>query len=561
MASDPLALSVIKLKQELAKTRSIHEGAWRECIEEFAPCAWDQSGVAIPTCEDLKDSRGRRAANIFSSGLVSMVIPKDSPYFEYSPPPNLRHNERVIKYLRECTEVVSILLSRSNFYEEVQVFMMELGIIGTACLFVGDMHEGGLFFKNQHAFSYYIAEDHRGRVDTVIRDLKLTANQASDEFGYKNLPERVAKLVDTDKGSTELHDFIHCVMPNRIKDKRGVAAKKARPWRDLIVYEKDKHVVRDDGYHSFPFCVCRYIKVGDSPWGFGPGSIAKGDSRAAQGLTEDVQVASEKANWTPIVGPAKYAGLVDMSPGGYTGYDEGNINGADAFKALGANTVRPEMPMQMLEMKHEAIDAAFFVELFKLFTSKARGNREMTATEAQFMSREALSQFAPVGSRVETEFLIPCFARVFQICWRAPGVLFQQADPPPDEILGRDSEGKPNGKYETPDVSLKNKISLQLGLKQNMSWNEASQGLVAMAQIKPDVVDNFDLDKISKDYARNAGVPEGWVMPPEKLKKIRSDRAEEQAQAAQMQQIEQASVAAKNIGQAGPAVAGALGAQ
>lgn len=545
--------SLITLNKTLKSVRSQHESDWRDCIELFMPARWDETSDYIPEAAELADSHGRYLAETMASGLVSLLFPREEQFFAYGQPVGQKKADHVIRWLRLKTDDIRSMLHASNFFEEIQVSLRELVVLGTCCVYIDQVRDGRFSFKNQPAFSYVIGENSRGRVDTVIRQLSYTPNQAADEWGKENLPKKIADEVGTNYGMTRFHSFLHIAMPNRLteKEKKGLPAKKRKAFRNVVIAEREKHMVVDDGYDSLPFVVCRYAKVGNSVWGVGAATMVKGDAFQCESLNQAADVGTEKMIFPSLIAPSSAYGNIQSGPGSVTYYDDKDPNGklANQFREWGSDNIRLEVPLRRIEDKHAAMERAFFLQMFLQFSQRAQTNREITATEAMLASKESLSQFAPVGSRIQTEMMDPMFSRLFAVAYAEPGLLWNAAedDLPPDELLVR--QGK-DTRTLLPSVSYKNKISLQLGLKENGTLTDTINGLQVVVQLAPEVMDCFELDTIAVDYARNAGMGESWIRKPDDKLKIRKGRAEAQAQAEQMAQLQQGAAAAKDINQA-----------
>jgi hypothetical protein len=74
------------------------------------------------------------------------------------------------------------------------------------------------------------------------------------------------------------------------------------------------------------------------------------------------------------------------------------------------------------------------------------------------------------------------------------------------------------------------------------------EGLGQLAQARPDILDNFDLDEGARKYALNNGVDSKLLMPIKKRDQIRAQRQAQQEKQNAMMQAEQMSKAAKNLG-------------
>jgi hypothetical protein len=80
------------------------------------------------------------------------------------------------------------------------------------------------------------------------------------------------------------------------------------------------------------------------------------------------------------------------------------------------------------------------------------------------------------------------------------------------------------------------KASLNTGITNTMS------AILPIAQIKPDILDNYNFDTMARLYTLNNGAPASVLMPIDQMQKIRQAKA---MQMAQQQAIENAQGVAK----------------
>ena len=69
-----------------------------------------------------------------------------------------------------------------------------------------------------------------------------------------------------------------------------------------------------------------------------------------------------------------------------------------------------------------------------------------------------------------------------------------------------------------------------------------------IAQARPDILDNWDLDRVARDMGRNDGVPPEWFKDEEEVAKIRDARAKAAAEKAKLENAELAANAASKMG-------------
>ena len=177
-------------------------GSWRLCHD---PEGGDNQLSLEPSSQRndvLFDGTMVQAISPWQTGM-SYLTPADSRWFSYDPPAFLQGQDAVEQYFRQCTEITSLELARSNFYTETHELYMDRGCFGTGVLFCEEGRRSRLHFRKFDVGTFCIAEDDEGYVDTLSREFKLTARQAVQWFGYPNVSEVIQKAFNS-KTATEL---------------------------------------------------------------------------------------------------------------------------------------------------------------------------------------------------------------------------------------------------------------------------------------------------------------------------------------------------------------------
>jgi hypothetical protein len=104
------------------------------------------------------------------------------------------------------------------------------------------------------------------------------------------------------------------------------------------------------------------------------------------------------------------------------------------------------------------------------------------------------------------------------------------------------------GAVPEPEVHYNSRIALAIRQLENAAFIRTSEMLLPYAQIRPDMLDNYDFDEISRDMARNDGLPARWLMDEEMVAQQRAQRAQQAQQAMQAEQLEKTASA---LGKAG----------
>jgi len=184
--------------------------------------------------------------------------------------------------------------------------------------------------------------------------------------------------------------------------------------------------------------------------------------------------------------------------------------------------------------KADTINKAYYVNMFTMLEQLA--DKKMTAYEIAQRLGEKLEQFTPVFYRRVGEFLNPLLRRVFGILYREGK--FGQA---PASLMVQN----PGDKYSSlamPEIAITSRISLALKALQNQGMVNTLQVLEPLAAARPEILDNFDLDTMARELARNYGVPPDLLRP---LKKMAQMRQQRQQMAAAQRAIDMAQGAAK----------------
>jgi hypothetical protein len=100
----------------------------------------------------------------------------------------------------------------------------------------------------------------------------------------------------------------------------------------------------------------------------------------------------------------------------------------------------------------------------------------------------------------------------------------------------------------TPDVAYSSRIALALRSLPAIGYQRTLERLGIVAQLAPDVLDNYDFDAAERSAALTDGVPMEFLRPLKERDEIRGARAEAQAAQQQQQQAMMAADAASKVG-------------
>ncbi len=492
--------------------------------------------------EALFDTTAVFANQTLANGQLSYMTPAESRWFTFDAPQGRKGKDAVAEWFQRCSEITQWNLANSNFYSEIHELYFDDGGFGTSNLFATAGRSAALNFQSLGIGSYCLAEDDEGLVDTCFRELQMTCRQAAMKFGEESLGERMRKELEEYRakgrsGDGTRHCILHAMYPRGETEREpGKKDGRNKPYASVYVDVAAKHVIAVSGFDEKPFFATRHLKWGDSVYGYSPSWMALPEARQLNFLTKQLDALAEVKAFPRFLVPDTHEGEIDLRAGGPTFFDP-NTPGAVPREWLTAGDYNIGLDRE--KRKQAAIERAYHVDLFQMF---AQLDKQMTAREVAERSAEKLIQFTPAFARKTTELFTPLLRRVFGIQLRAG--LFP---PPPPEALERD--GATGGlAVPEPDIVYTSKVALAIKALQNAAFARTMEILSPIVPVRPEVLDNFDFDRIAREGARNDGLPADWMIPAEKVAESREARAQAQAQAAQQQQALAMADAAGKVG-------------
>lgn len=494
------------------------------------------------------DNTGTRGARTLRAGMHSGSTNPARPWFRLATPdPDLMEFGAVKQWLFQVEKRLRELFLRSNLYNALPVLYGDCGVFGTGAMAFLEDDEDGMRFYPYLVGTYGLALNERNRVDTIVRELKMTVRQLVTRFGddkagpntrWDNFSTTVKNLWDNGRYEQTI-DVVHCVYPNPNADPSKLDAK-FKPWRS-IYYEVggDKHDVflRDSGFNEFPILAPRWEVAGNDTYGSSPGMEALGDIKALQLLHKRKAEAIDKMVRPPMTGPSSLRNQkASLLPGDITYQDirEGQQGFRPAFE------VNPRVNELLADIQdHQLrISSTFYEDLFLMLAASDR--RQITAREIDERHEEKLIMLGPVLERMYDELHDPLIDRGFNILVRN-----RQIPDPPPELEGVDL------KVEYISIMAQaQKAVATAGIDQFAGYISRVAEAQAAFGTTPNVLDKFDIDQSVDEYGDFVGVPPHLIRSNDNVKVIRQQRAEAQARAQQQQAAESASTTAKNLSEA-----------
>ena len=516
--------SLIKLYEQEKNSgeRGNFNTLYQTCAEFCNPPADNINQVNAPG-ERKPISRlidiGIKSRRMFTAGMMAHLFPQGQNWVRIvAKDKELMGKDSVVRALTSVTKKFQSELSDSNFDEEMGSCIDHLGYIGTTAIYCENTEKNLLNFRSHYISNFYFCENYTGKVDTVMRDFKLSARQVVQQFG-EDTPQRIVEESQEVTTAKKLYDFIHVVMPRTDGYIHGSDKKTELPIASYYVCVTTKETIKEGGYGEMPYSVGRFYKNNYEKHGRSPATEVYSTLPMINRMEASRIRGAERLSNPPWLSPNDGSvRRISNESGSIIYWNAGNpISKPEQLQPTDNVIVNDEM---ITKKEQEVLDA-FYVPLFNPLQDK----RNMTATESMERLNLSLQFLTPAVSRINRYFVTPSLERAFAIMLGAGK--FPELDIPElsEAKLGFDLVGK---------ASL---AARQIELYGTMTALE-QMGLIG--QVKPEIWDNLDADAAARFIQEVNMVPVALQNSIEIVEQVRGQRAD---QAARQQAMEEAQVA------------------
>jgi hypothetical protein len=412
---------VLKCFEQVKGTRLNWESLWDDLAYYTAPLKeYYQSASGERKYTHLLDTTAMTSAELLAGALHSMLTNPAGYFFTLTTGNyDMDQKDSVRRYIQQTVRILHDIINNSNFQTEVHEMYLSLVSLGNSCMLTEEDEDTDVRFSTRPLNEFYFTENSKGMVDTLYRCFSLDCAGLVDEFGLDNLPKRVQKQYR--ENSTEKHEVVHIIYPRK---KTKEAKKEFRfDFVSQYILKKDKVNLDVKGFNEFPYVTPRWSKMPGEVYGRGPGEKALGPAMALNVMRETVIIGAQKVVDPPLQAPDDgFMVQLNTTPGGISYYRAGS---QDRIQPV-FNDSRIDFGYQAIEQERLQVREAFYTDQLKL-----REGPQMTATEVSERVEQALRFMGPMLGRLETEFLGPLVARVFNIADKR-----DKLPPVPEELNG-----------------------------------------------------------------------------------------------------------------------------
>ena len=513
MAQTDLAKNLLKRFDRLKSQRQNWESHWQEVADYMQPRKADVTksrSKGDKRTELIFDSSPLQSVELLAASLHGMLTNPSTPWFslrfkEYE----MENEDEAKEWLEDATEVMYSAFNKSNFQQEIFELYHDLITFGTAAMFIEEDDDDILKFSTRHINEIYIAENDKGRIDTVFRKFKLSARSAIQKFGAVSTNISVVAKKDP----YEEVEILHAVYPRSDFDPKK-QDKANMPFASVYLEAGSGDELSVSGFREFPFVVPRYLKASHEIYGRSPAMTELPDVKMLNEMSKTTIKSAQKQVDPPLLVPDDGFILpVRTVPGGLNFYRSGTRDRIETLN-IGANT---PLGLNMEEQRRNSIRNAFYVNQLMM-----QQGPQMTATEVIQRNEEKMRLLGPVLGRLQSELLKPLIDRCFALILRKN--LFR---PAPEFLSGKDIEIE----YVSPLAKAQKSTELQ-------SIMRAIEIMGSLANVAP-VFDHINMDKLVRHLADIVGVPQKILKPQSELNAQREEAQVQQQQMEQMQQVQQ----------------------
>lgn len=516
---------------------------WDSCARYVSPRKGNILTKITPGQEQtnrIYDTTAEEALGIGAAGLVTHIVPAGERWLRLEP--KGKTSQEMSAWWDTAGERALDVFYNANFYETIHEDFLDDLAFGTSTMLVDEDPEFVANFVNVPVGTFAIAENARGRVDTVGREWKWTARQAEQQWPKGNLGDNIKKALASSSATDKERQFtfVHFVEPRtEPKYRGGAVAGMMRPIRSVYLCVEDKNIIEEGGYYAMPYCVSRLLRSNNEVYGRGPGIQTLPRIKLLNAMVRDYLVAVEKLVNPPWLMGEDSAFRMDNRANSQNYWDTSNPAGKPEQVQLKNNV---QWCKEMIDEERQGVRRAFYNEMFQLLTNLDEQKREKTAYEVQQMVAEKLILFSPMFGRITREKLNPAIQRVLDIMVRGSFEAWKNGQ---DGMLPIPPEPLSGAGYNIVYVS---KIALAIKAADNQAFATMMTLVEQMSAIDPTVINLFKWKDGARRVAHNVGLTSALIRTDREADKLTAMQQEamQKQQAAQTAEI--GTRAVKNLG-------------
>lgn len=577
--------------------RTMFMRKWQELAEEFYPERANFFGRYAFTTQHvdyITDNTPWRNRRDLANALSILLRPDGQKWFLARPKDEWRKNEITNAWLDAQSDVMRnyVYSKNSNFRVQWNLGDNDFVVFGNAVTAMTENSKGnGFKWETFHLRDCAWEEDEDGVVNHLHRQMQIPLAKWRRMFGAHSMTEGMLKTLKTNPSEQETIHVACLPVDEFDMITAGKIQKRRTDHKFIMVYydPKQKKALKTRLYHEFPYIVRRWFRT-EGPYGDSPAAMHDlVNARMLQAQSGAVLDATELAVNPPMLASQEFvSGDVLLRPGAVNwvsaNYDQ---KLGDAIRPLVTGANLP-VGLETIKDTREQSAATWYINKLSLPAT----TKDMTAYEVEQILEEYNRSIKPVvqpfqdDNKQALDLLFTALMRKTQEIEGASAKLAQMQSgmPSPEseqnnlladlgieqaapQIYGPFSplaaippKLRDEWTGELTDLDFEFDGPLEIAYRKIEAGN-IKRGLASLgeiAKLKPDVVDNVDIDTAVRDALQADSFKSKYLYKVETVEKKRAQMQAKQAQAEKLAMAEKMSSMAGNAAKALPAVAGAM---
>lgn len=488
------------------------------------------------------DGTPRLALRSLATTIDGLIKPKSSSWFDVEiEDEDMMELDEVKLWLESVKDRMWHHMYRKDarFIQRSGEVDLALTCFGWGTLWVQENStNSGLSFRSFHNSKVAFDENIEGVINSIAVTEPMTARQAEMMYrrhskkadgSERKVPDKIKQMLSQKTNvSDKRFDFVQVVLPQD-DYQAGLIGEKGFPYLSCVIDVENEEILKEEGFYEFPAAIPRWETSPGELYPRSPGMMALPDAQTLQAMGKTLLIGGQRAVDPPIwVQNDSIVSPLRTFPGGLTILDATGLEGAPA----GAFPVSTNLPVgrEMQADYRGMVEAAFFKNIFNLPIE----SRDMTATEIIARKEEFIRVIGPVFGRLEADYIGHTVERVFGVMDRAG------AFPKRPDVM---TEAKVTFRFQSPIQKARKQMEIA-ALGQSLNF------IAPLAEVQPEIMDNFDGDAITRDAPEWAGLPNKWMRPKNKVDEMRKQRAEGDRAAQELESSGPLTDALVNVAQA-----------
>jgi hypothetical protein len=541
--SNNLAQDLIKRAQTLKAERSNFETEWQNVADIFRPAkskiTVERTAGEKQQIRRLFDSTPIDMSLTLSSILYGTILNRAGRWFGLEAlRKDINEEKEVSGTLSRFVEVMLAKMydSRSNFESAAIEGFRDLVDFGTSATFIEEGDDFEFVCNTLNIRDFYIAENRDGMVDYVIIKTEMAARQIIQKWdGIVTIPDKVIKANEADpfkKFDLQLHIF-----PRKERDKKKIDILN-KAIAGIWLIENPTQIMQEIGWDTMPIAVGRTEKSPNEIYGTSRSMMALADGRTVNTMWKQIIEAGEKTLNPALNVNANYKRRINLTSSALNYPDQKQLaaSGRPAIEPIVTVGSIP-VNIDLLNLKYESLRKIFFLDKLKIIDDP-----RATATQVLEQSAERFRLMLPLSIGVE-EYMSNFLDRFFDILFRKS---YRINDLPNG---GSSFDLLPNAPFdfdlpdllkESPDIrtTFINPINQAQKVTELSSIDTVLNSAAQIAQLKPDVLDLIDEDKVIRKKREILNVDPELLKDERLVAQIRQQRNQAQAEEQEIQDTE-----------------------